>query len=502
MIRYLIFVLISFITIAVVPVKAQSFETILGEMNEKSLPQVNLEVPLNQMDRVKYTPGKITIAQFGDSTVETEVYNCLLRYRGMSAYWLAKKAFAVKLVDEEGEDLDANILGMRSDHSWILDAMGIDRLRMRNRVCFDAWNEFSHTPWETKYNNRNGIAGNMVEVYINGQYNGIYCFTDKINRKLLNLRKAKMEEDSTVSIKGLLYKGTNKKASNFLTTYEEDRLDTLVWNSFELQYPDDYPSPQTWQPLMDIIDFCSLTSDEEFAQNHQQWFYMDNLVDYWVLLVAFNIQDMPYKNTFLSTPDINYEHRYMITPWDMDASLGLYYTGNYMDGYAWLERLDKYAPFNRILENNLDNIKHRIASRWKQLSATSLSPSHVEEVINNYAQRFVESGAWQREYNRWPNVPVPLRQNIWDEVAYTTDWYARNHAFMTQELEQWIMPGDVNCDKAVSASDVTALYNHLLYGDTLYLGTSDVNGDGSITASDVTAIYNIILGSSEEEVVE
>lgn len=54
--------------------------------------------------------------------------------------------------------------------------------------------------------------------------------------------------------------------------------------------------------------------------------------------------------------------------------------------------------------------------------------------------------------------------------------------------------GDVNCDGSVTASDVTALYNYILYGNDTYVATSDVNGDGAITASDVTAVYNVILG--------
>lgn len=55
---------------------------------------------------------------------------------------------------------------------------------------------------------------------------------------------------------------------------------------------------------------------------------------------------------------------------------------------------------------------------------------------------------------------------------------------------------DVNCDGAVTASDVTAIYNYILNGVTTYYSTSDVNGDGSVTASDITAIYNYILSGT------
>ena len=42
-----------------------------------------------------------------------------------------------------------------------------------------------------------------------------------------------------------------------LLNYKEDKTDGRYWNAWELQHPEDYPSRETWQPLMDLIDFCS-----------------------------------------------------------------------------------------------------------------------------------------------------------------------------------------------------------------------------------------------------
>lgn len=84
--------------------------------------------------------------------------------------------------------------------------MAVDRIRMRNRVNFDIWNEISRTPYDTKYDNRNGTLGVFVEVFINEAYHGLYCLTDKINRKLLNLDKAKEDSDGNPVINGVLYK--------------------------------------------------------------------------------------------------------------------------------------------------------------------------------------------------------------------------------------------------------------------------------------------------------
>ena len=60
-----------------------------------------------------------------------------------------------------------------------------------------------------------------------------------------------------------------------------------------------------------------------------------------------------------------------------------------------------------------------------------------------------------------------------------------------------IVPGDVNGDGEVTASDVTLLYNVMLNNDYTGVVNGDQNGDGVITAADVTCVYNILLGNVE-----
>jgi len=464
---------------------AQTFDTMVSTMTQQSLPLVNLEFDTTMLNFQSFITGKITIAEHdSDSTIMSQ-YDCLVRMRGKTALFLPKKSFAVKLVDEYGEKLDANLLGLREENSWILDAMGIDRLRMRNRVCFDIWEEYSHTMWDTSFGNRNGTVGTMVEVFVNGDYNGIYHLSDKINRQLLNLRKAKVNSDSTVTIKGVLYKGKNGLITNTLMEYEQASVDTTMWNSFELQYPEDYPCQDAWQPLMDIIDFNGTTTDQYFAEHYNEWYYTSNLVDYWCLLVAFNIMDMPYKNTFLSTPDINFGHQYMLSPWDLDASLGRDYNGKVANYTAEFGRLNFYAPFNRLIAGNIDNFKGKIASRWAELTQTALSQANVESHINAIAQRFVESGAWQREYERWQGTRVAINANINSEINYVKGWYGRNYNYISTGMAFW--------REDINAHTVTLMYNYLLGDDGTFYDFLDLNRDGAITATDITIAYNIML---------
>ena len=408
-------------------------------LSENSLPLVNIIVDIETVNRTDYVAGEIEIADYQHRTDQASTvvkFHCKYRIRGGAASAYEKKSFAVKLIDENGEDLDANILGIREENSWILDAMAIDRIRMRNRVCFDVWNEVDKTPYKTNLDNRNGTLGQFVEVFINGEYNGLYCMTDKIDRKLLGLKKIKVGSGGTTSVKGLLYKGVSWDSGCTLLSYEEADVDKDTWNAWELQYPDDYPSIDTWKPLMDLIDFCSdKTSDETFQNEWGNWFYMDNLLDYVVFTFAMNIGDNAYKNTFLSTVNIQDGHKYLISPWDMDMSLGGNFDGDYFKELANTDRYDIVAPFNRLMAKDIDGFNELLRNKWTENYETLFSPISVAKRFDDYAAQIISSGAWYREVAKWDGNPVPLKKNIYEELSYVKEWYIQNYVSLCNHFK-------------------------------------------------------------------
>lgn len=61
---------------------------------------------------------------------------------------------------------------------------------MRNRLCMDLWNSFSPVPYiNDEPDAINGTRGKFVEVLVNGKYQGLYCLSEKIDRKQLKLKK-------------------------------------------------------------------------------------------------------------------------------------------------------------------------------------------------------------------------------------------------------------------------------------------------------------------------
>lgn len=86
---------------------------------------------------------------------------------------------------------------------------------------------------------------------------------------------------------------------------------------------------------------------------------------------------------------------------------------------------------------------------------------------------------------------VRLRLACWD--ANMTCALSARRVFINS-VDTPAVLGDVNGDGECTGSDVTALYNFILYNDNSSIVNGDLNNDGDITGSDVTAVYNIILG--------
>ena len=429
----LLFIIFSFSLVTSALAKSQ-WETAISEYNEYSLPLVNVEVDVSGLKKESYIPGHITIV---DAEMRTEgrlmaSFDCKLRYRGASSLKYEKKSFAIKLLDSDGEDLDVNVFGIRKENDWILDAMAIDRIRMRNRVCFDIWNEISKTPYKTDFDNRNGTLGYFVEVYLNGEYHGLYCMTDKIDRKLLGLKKAKEQSDGSVYVRGVLYKGEAWTDATRMTGYDiSESFDGEAWNGWELQYPDDYPCYDAWKPLMNLIDFCN-TRNAFFKLHYRQHFYYDNLVDYALFIMGLNIIDNNVKNTHFSCPDINVNETFLITPWDLDCSLGGLYEGSHYEEYTKITELTSNYLYYQLYVYNVDNFRGSMKERWQELLSGIMSPDNFKARLDAYAKRFKESGAWQREYDKWNNNPVPL--DLDEELEYVKKWYVNNIAALNKVL--------------------------------------------------------------------
>ena len=147
---------------------------------------------------------------------------------------------------------------------------------------------------------------------------------------------------------------------------------------------------------------------------------------------AINIIDNNVKNTHFSCPDINVNETYLITPWDLDCSLGGLYEGSHYEEYTKISELTSNYIYYQLYVYNVDNFRESMKERWQELSLGIMSPNSFNSRLDAYAKRFKESGAWQREYDKWNNNPVPL--DLYEELEYVKKWYVNNIAALNKVL--------------------------------------------------------------------
>ena len=372
--------------------------------------------------------------------------------RGSSASRMDKKSYSVDLVEDgaaddasEEEERDANLLGMRETDSWILDGAAIDYSRMRNRVCFDLWNEVSTL--RDGDMQRNGTRGSFCEVFVDGEYNGLYCLSDKVNRSLLGLKKTKLGEAGG-EVKGLLYKCKGADTpGHFLQLSDGQTLppdSTEVYYDWYMKYPKENYTAECWEPLYGLMcrtDGVVLT--EESVADALSCFYEDNLVEYAVFAMSVQLLDNFMHNTYLSVKNKTESSKCWITPWDMDGSLGRDGASSQLDIVADSRHVFQSAhPFRPWYDNWVQPFWDKYVALWDKLHQGSLSSAHVSEVVDRYTRQIEQSGTWKRERDRWDGInnfwldkPICLAESLSEEAEYIKGWYARNEVAQNALLE-------------------------------------------------------------------
>ncbi len=339
-----------------------------------------------------------------------------IHIRGNTARNYPKKAYSVSLVDNQGNDADIPLLGLRNDNSWILDAMYIDQARMRNRVCTDIWNSMNNVPYlASEPAALNGTRGYMTEVFLNNQYWGVYCLTEKVDRKQLQIKKKTghmyQADDWTPEV---MFKGASAYSNASAT-----------WGGWEFEYPDlgDSPAPD-WSYLSDFVKFVSTSSDSQFTSQIANKVYLSNIVDYFIFINVFAAHDNQSKNTYFSFYDSSKDSKFFYTMWDMDATLGRYWDGSYVYDndriIGGASNTNNNNLINRLFTLNAGNFRQMVKDRWNMLKANQLSKAAINARIELYRAQLNNTNAFARERATWNNITQDLNA----ETAYMEKFYS------------------------------------------------------------------------------
>ena len=281
-----------------------------------------------------------------------------IRGRGNSTWEFPKKPFQMKL-DDKGE-----FLGMPNDKKWLFLAEYADKTMLRNKIAFEM-GYISNLDWTPQ--------ARFAEVFINGEYNGTYNVTQKVE-----------ESDNRVALgdTGYLLELDQLERLDFDDVYfESTATDRFIVNIKEpsLEY-----NSEEYSYIVNLIgDFESALFGANFtneSNGYRQYIDIDSFVDWFLISeITKNVDSMFFSSIFLNV--IPGEQIKMGPLWDFDLSFGNvdYADSRYPEGWwvkynPWYERLfadpyfvSKVKERFQYFNNNQDLIIDKIDSYSEQL---------------------------------------------------------------------------------------------------------------------------------------
>lgn len=361
--------------------------------------------------------SKADIELYGDNSYITSGSN--IRLRGSSSLRYPKKSYKITLTNGVNK-ISKSLLGMRNDEEWILEAMYADFSKVRSKLALEIWNQLNS--YETELEINNDVHSEYVDLYINDEYLGLYLLKEPVDEKTLGLTET-TNADSGILIKGISYAIIDS------SVYEINKKSDIV-APFEMKYPfekKDYS--EYWDRI--IGKFYNYYYDIKKIDNEylHENFEMDNFVDYKILVnVIMAADNLSTKNVYLSLNDMSNESKIIFTPWDLDMSFGLDWSGELP--LLLKEQFDNYQATGYIFEKTSKEVNILIKNRYFELRKTVLSLGNINSLIDSYYSKI--------RYSVYRDSEIWIETDLEKEIQKVKDWYQKR----VEVLDEYL--GDYN----------------------------------------------------------
>ncbi len=396
-----------------------SVEGVTYRLYRTTLPVINVTTdgPIVNTPAVH---GIISVADTSGTVIEMHAG---FKIRGSSSQQFDKKSYRVELWEDATGTVmaDTTFLGMRSDDDWNLEAMYNQPLRLRNKISNELWREIYQLPYQaSEPEAASGVAMRYADLFVNGDYMGVYTLTERVDRKLLGLRKY------NGNIRGVLYKGNGPGAPSFDSLPDYDNtLDE--WDQFEWVYPNEDSATIDWSSLYSLVNFVMNATNNAFYSQYATMLEKDNLIDYYIFINALRALDNMDRNTFLAR--YKKSSAYFYVPWDLDAVMGNDNNGEHESSVTGLMSNGLY---NRLVDDcSATGFAASLQNRYNSLRQTVLTKEHIMAMARDQYEELLAKGAYDRESEAWPEYQVNA-----GELDYMADWIERRLAYLDVELNE------------------------------------------------------------------
>ena len=310
------------------------------------------------------------------NTLDKKTYStdALIRYRGNSSRFFEKKGLRLKLVTKNGNDKPYKLLGLSSDSDYALHGPYLDKTLLRNYLGYNITGEVMEYSPNVRF----------VEVFVNGEYQGVYLLVEtiKVNKNRVNV--SKLEKNSKVT-SYLLEIATRRGGEDI------EYLNNFTWYTKRIkdrsQYNIKYPNYGSLNEELyeyinkDISDFERILYSYDYDDDnlgYTKYIDVDSFVNYVVFNEFFLNYDAGNNSTYLYKDKTG---KFKLAFWDMN---------NIFDNYiADISKEQEFMMKNKTWFQMLfkdEYFVNRVISRYKELRETLLSEkylyNYIDETIN------------------------------------------------------------------------------------------------------------------------
>jgi hypothetical protein len=353
--------------------------------------------------------------------------NGKIRGRGHSTWGQPKNPYKVQFSNDAAWAAIPDVLGMQKNRNWALLADYFDKSLMRNKLALTLGNTnlFAEgLKWTS--------SGQHLEVYLNGDYVGVYLLTEDIRIDPARLAIKKMSSNPSVG-----------DVDGGYIVEVDFRLDCYAGADVDLQHY----TPQGAPVCVDTPDETAITPAQlayikGLIDSVETEIYGGNLparinavsyVDWYLLQELFRNNDAAFISSDYMWKDTEAAAKpadrllNMGPIWDFDISAGnITYNDNWKVEGCWVSRPTMGLPnwSAQLLKNPA--FLNLVLTRWRD-KRPGLE-TFINTSIDTYTRRL--DAAQQRNFARWPVFGVPLL--LGDYYLFPT--YAQQVAFLRSFL--------------------------------------------------------------------
>lgn len=371
--------------------------------------------------------------------------NIAIEIRGQSSQMFPKKSYSLELRTSTGADTTASLLGMPAEEDWVLYAPYSDKSMLRNALTFHLGSKMGG--WQP--------GSRFCEVYLNGDYIGVYQLIESIKRDSNRLDISKLRPDEVMDDD--LTGGYIIKADK-IDNYGSDKYFT-IHPLVHYQNSDNYRFTYVYPKYDEIADAQKnyiknfLTNAEtslngssfsDPATGFRKYFDVMSFVDFQIIQeLVNNVDGYRYSTFFYKDKDSKGGKLHAGPLWDFDLCYGNEdYTDFNLQTDIWLypKFQDEYGGRMHWWARMMEDLDYRgvFVSRWKALRKGAFHTDSLMTYIDNTIDYLGE--AVDRNFERWPILGLYVWPNYFigetyeEEVNYLKDWIKERANWMDANI--------------------------------------------------------------------